>query len=366
MTPSTIFQALNDVQLTQQGGDTIVASATANFSGNDVLIGFSASAWASTAPTLLAIDLWIDGQPTGGRVGMLAEVASTHLSLGHAWVHVPGLASGNHELALVAGMGTVTDQNDRASVTVWDMGDGCAVRFAGAADCPSATGGTLIKQRFEAEDGQLLISAGVSGRTASPGISGAKIVLNQPSLGAMEIFQNDTTRRQVVPTDVVTSGEPRGSQLAAVVAGQGTITDGDDAVQLAVVEWVNPPDAPAVVPLSPPLQNAQAETQPGDGGSIASATFSSAGGTLLVKVGASVWTQVTGGTPLLVGIQIDGSSVGYTGIWANQSSTHMPTVVNDLVVTGVPAGDHTLNLMAEANVITDVNDRVSVLIMEFG
>ena len=69
--------------------------------------------------------------------------------------------------------------------------------------------------------------------------------------------------------------------------------------------------------------------------------------------------------PLIVGIQIDGTSRGFAQIFANPSGTHMATVTNDLVLTGVPAGSHTLGLIGEANTVTDQNDRVSVVAFEF-
>jgi hypothetical protein len=88
------------------------------------------------------------------------------------------------------------------------------------------------------------------------------------------------------------------------------------------------------------------------------------GGPLLVKVGVSCWTQ-SANVPLIVGIQVDGTSLGFARIFANQTGTHMATVTNDLVLTGVPAGSHTLGLIGEANTITDQNDLVSILVLEF-
>lgn len=117
--------------------------------------------------------------------------------------------------------------------------------------------------------------------------------------------------------------------------------------------------------MSPPLQNATANTQQGSGGTVQSSNFQSNGLPLLIRVSVSCWTNEPPGLPLYVGIQIDGISHGFTQIWANFVGTHMTMVSNDLVLNGIPAGNHDLNLMGEANVITDSNDRVSVLIMEF-
>lgn len=368
MAPSRVFQPINNVELRPQNGYNIVASATADFSGGDVLVGFSATGWATAAATPLSVELWFDGQPTGGRIRMEADVAESHLALGHGWVWIGRVPAGPHRLDLVAGMQTTTDQNDRASVTVWEMGDGCAVRFARNAGCPMGTGQTLMTQQFVGGRKQFLISAGMSGRDPRPpGVTGGTAAVDGKSVGALEVFENDSARRACVPTDIVVSAEPGGSHVAVLAASPGTYTDSADTAQLAVVDWVNPDSAPDVLKLEPPLQNATANTQPGDGGTIASTTFQSSGGPLLIKVSASVWTRVTGGMSLWVGVLLDSSprGKGYTGIYANQAMTHMSTFTNDLVVTDVPAGTHTLELIAERSVVTDGNDRVSVLVLEF-
>jgi hypothetical protein len=368
MTPSTVFQPINSVSLPQQQGDQIVAQASANFAGGDALIGFSASGYTATAGSLLTFDLWLDGQPTGGQLQMYANVAETHLALGHAWVLCPGLAAGSHEVAVVSGMNTITDRNDTASVTVWEMGDGCAARLAVSEPCPAGTAQVLLKERIETEGGQLLFSESVSGWVGQPGIVSARTSIDGGTSVATQVLANNGGQHlATVPTDFVhTDAKARGAHVVQMTADQTMATDGNDTAHLAVVEWVDPSNAPVACAMNPPLVGAQANSQSGNGGSIAQSQFSTGGGTLLIKVGVSCWTQQTGGFGLWVGIQIDGNSVGYTGIWANQAQMHMACVTNDLVVTGIGPGVHTLNLMAENSVVTDYNDRVSVSIMEFG
>ena len=144
MTPSTIFQAVNNAQLPTQYGDEMVVNEQVQFSGGDALIGFSASAWSSVGGQLLTYELWLDGQPTGGQLAMYANYESVHLALGHTWVYVPGLTAGAHEVSLLAGPNTVTDGNDTASITVWELGDGCAVSFAGDAAPPASGDGQMF------------------------------------------------------------------------------------------------------------------------------------------------------------------------------------------------------------------------------
>lgn len=366
MTPSKISQPLNNQVLSAQQGGGFVATATFDVGGGDVLIGFSASAWTQTAGEI-SIELWLDGQPTGGRLAMYANTTAMHLSLGHGWVSCPGLAPGQHELQLIAGEATITDMNDLACVTVWEMGDGCTVRFADDAPCPQGTGQILIKEAVEVLGGQALVSVDASGWATQAGqLVGAKVIFGQNEQAGFRVMANNANQHlAMVGTDLVATQVPRGQQLVAVEAGSATSTDGGDTVHVAVVDWVNQADAPAVLPLNPPLQNAAANAQQGDGGSIATASFESNGGTLLIRSNVSVWTQQTSGFTLFVGIQVDGTSKGFNQGFANFAATHMAMVTNDLVVTGVPAGSHTLNLMGENSVITDQNDSVSVTILEF-
>jgi hypothetical protein len=368
MTPSTIFQPVNNVQLPSQQGDTAVVQETIQVNGGDALIGFSASGWAASGGTMLSFSLWLDGQPTGGQLQMYANAGQTHLSLGHSWVYCPALEAGSHAVTIVAGPGTVTDQNDTACLTVWEMGDGCAVRFAADLPCPSGTGQVLVKEAVGTKGGQLLVSESASGWVTSANqLVTARTTLDDDDAAvATQVFANNASEHlATVPTDFAhTDATNRGQHLVQMVADGQVSTDGGDTAHIAVVEWVNAPDAPVICAMNPPLVGAVANSQQGDGGSIAQSQFSKGDGTLLVKVGVSVWTN-NPQSQLSVGIQIDGTSLGFAQIFANPGATHMTCVTNDLVLTGVPAGTHTLNLMAERDVITDNNDRVSVLIMEF-
>jgi hypothetical protein len=290
-----------------------------------------------------------------------------HLSLGHSWVSCPGLSPGQHEIALLAGDTTVTDPNDLACVTVWEMGDGCTVRFADDTPCPPGLGEMMFKEGVEVTGGQCLVSADASGWAGSAGqIVGAVVAIDTLATGNTEVMANNSGQHlATVGTDLFVQQVPRGQHLVTLVAEASTATDNNDTAHLAVVDWVTEADAPAVLELNPPLQNAQANSQQGDGGSIASSQFTSNGGTLLIRSNVSCWTQQTSGFTLFVGIQVDGTSKGFNQGFANFAGTHMAMVTNDLVVTGVPAGSHTLNLMGENSVITDYNDRVSVTILEF-
>jgi hypothetical protein len=365
MTPSTISQPLNNVALSAQTGGEVVAQTNFNVHGGDALIGVSASAYSSAAG-MMTMEIWLDGQPTGSQLQMYANVGEMHMSLGHSWVWCEGLAPGQHELVLIAGETTVTDQNDVACATVWEMGDGCTVRFSDDAPCPTGTGQPLMKEAFETKAGQVMISASTSGwvTQGQGSFVGSALSLDSGDAIELEVCANNLNQHlATVPTDLIATPPARGQHRVVLSSAGNTSTDGGDTAHLTIVEWTNPTDAPNVLLH---LQNDQAQSQQGNGGSIISAPFQSGGRDLLVRVSASVWTQTASSSyPLYVGIQIDGTSAGFAQIWANFAETHMAAVTNDLVVVGVGPGQHTLNLMGEAGVITDYNDRVSVTIMEF-
>jgi hypothetical protein len=365
MPPSTISQPINNAVLPAQSGDGFVVKAPVELSGGDVLIGVSASAW-SQAPGQISMQVWLDDQPADGNLSIYANEGQMHMSLGHTWVLCESVPAGQHTIALEAGPTTVTDENDRACVTVWQIGDDVAARFSVDAPCPQGTGQTLFKELVETEGGPLLISACASGwvTQAATCITGFTPV-DGGDPARLEVFANNANQHMsMVATDYVYSAANRGLHEVLFNADGLTSTDGGDTAHLAIVEWLGDGTSPRRLPMQNQLQNATAQTQTGEGGTVAASQFQAGGGTLLIRTNVSAWTT-NPGLPLMIGIQIDGTSVGFTEIFANPAETHMAMVSNDLVVTGVTPGSHELTLIGEANTYTDYNDRVSVMILEF-
>jgi hypothetical protein len=241
------------------------------------------------------------------------------------------------------------------------------VRTVSDAPCPAGTGvAPLVLDRVGLEGGQFLISASASGWVSQVGqMIGIPLLVDGTAALTSELYANNANQHMAtVPIDLVMAEETRGQHEVQLNASPVTSTDGGDYAHLAVVEWVNPDDAPAVLPMSPTLQDAPANTQDSGGGTIALSTFQSNGGPLLVRTNVSAYSTVSN-VILDVGIQIDGTTQGLTTVFANPPEVHMALVSNDLVVTGVPAGKHSVDLLAELYPFTDQNDRVSVMIMEF-
>jgi hypothetical protein len=86
------------------------------------------------------------------------------------------------------------------------------------------------------------------------------------------------------------------------------------------------------------------------------ANYTSRGGTLIIQVSGSAWTNTRWAT-IGVTVQVDGTSYGSSMIAANEIQSHKAFVPNTVVVSGLPAGAHTIALVAlNADTIADSND----------
>jgi hypothetical protein len=293
---------------------------------------------------------------------MYASAGAMHLSMGHTWVWARGLSAGQHTIMLEAGPTTVTDQNDVACVTVIEPNDGLKILFAEDAPCPKGMGQALITARAETNDNGVWISGSSSGWATVANNTVRSALLYDGGDGTlMEVFANNANQHlSVVPTDNIQDTN-RGNHEFQVYGGGVAATDLTDYAHLSVVEWVDYTQGPSYLSQ---IQNVAAQGQQGGGAVVGSLPVPSKGGTLLVRVGVSGWSGAANQT-LSVAVLIDGDKVGSTQVFANPSTTHMSLVPNDLVVAGIPAGNHNLTLVANGNTITDLNDRVSVMVMEF-
>jgi hypothetical protein len=344
----------------------VVAAATVYFDGSDALLGFSGSAW-SQAPGPISLQVWLAGQPLGGQLSIYANAGQMHMSLGRSWVHAPGVSAGSHQLMIVAGPTTITDQNDRFNLTLWQLGDGLAVRTTADEPCPSGAGQVLVTERFGIHGGGFLLSGSGSGWVTSANQLVQTTMLLDQGDGLMgEVYANNANQHlATVPVDVYypnTKGERAQFELQ-LRAQPATSTDQGDIAHITAVEWVNPADAPQVITMNPPLMDTVAAAQQG-GDYIAQSTFQCSGGPLLFRVSHSGWSPKAS-VPIGASIEIDENPVGNTDLYANFASTHLAVPSNDLVVTGIPAGQHTFQLQSGVYTYTDYNDRVGVMLMEF-
>jgi hypothetical protein len=63
-------------------------------------------------------------------------------------------------------------------------------------------------------------------------------------------------------------------------------------------------------------------------------------------------------------LQIDGREAASANCCTNENESHKAFTGNTLVQANVAAGNHTINLVAIPNTVTDVNDFFSVTVLE--
>ena len=344
----------------------MVAKASVEFDGSDALLGFSGSAWSSAVGPI-SLQVWLDGEPVGRALSIYANTPEMHMSLGRMWVHAPGVSAGSHQLMVVAGPTTITDQNDRFNLTLWQLGDGLVVRTTADLPCPTGSGQVLLTERFEVDGGAFMLSGSGSGWAGATGGMVQTTMLLDGGDGTMaEVYANNANQHlATVPVDTSypNAGNKHGQYELQLRAQPATNTDQGDVAHLTAIEWVDPAAAPVVLDLSPGLVDTVASTQQG-GEYIAQSTFQCGGGTLLFRVSCSGWSPQAA-VPIGASIEIDGTPRGNLDLFANFASTHLAMPSNDLVVTGVPAGKHAFQLQSGVYTYTDANDRVSVFVMEF-
>jgi hypothetical protein len=93
-----------------------------------------------------------------------------------------------------------------------------------------------------------------------------------------------------------------------------------------------------------------------------SVAFPSKGGPLLLIVSGSAWTGTTAGH-IGVTVQLDAANVGTLSEYTNEPGSHKAFPTRVLRVDA-PAGNHTMNLLADATTVTDLNDFFSVTVVE--
>lgn len=98
-----------------------------------------------------------------------------------------------------------------------------------------------------------------------------------------------------------------------------------------------------------------------------SGTFTSNGGTLVIIASGSAYASAPVSW-IGMNIDIDGVTRGYSSMVANEAGTHKALVSNSLVVTGIAAGTHTLQLSkcvnAGFNTVTDAADIFFATVLE--
>lgn len=358
---TVVTPVLSDVQCNSQQGGELMAQGSVSppASGTDALVFLAASGWATTVGSISAtLELGSRSAPTS----VFVNDTSSHLALLRRRVFVPRLPLGPNSVSVTAGTGTVTDYNDRVNVTVVQRGASPKpfhVRRERSGPAASAT--SITSTPFPSQGGTLLISAAATGySTSASQMTGMTISVDGQPIGVSQLYANEANSHQsFVPVDLVVVDISPGSHAVALAPQSGTTVDTNDFYSLTVVELLCPP---SVMTATQVLANATCSTQ-GGGNTMASGTFASSGGTLVVAVSVSGFAAAEN-TLLQASIQIDNKEVGTTELYANRAQTHLCLTGNDVVATSVGAGNHTIGLIASSSTKTDYNDRCSITVIE--
>jgi hypothetical protein len=109
----------NEACLHQDGGGTIASGAFSS-AGGTILLRAMASAWARASASQLNLAVTVD-KTARGKVTGYASRSNFHVPLVSADILITNLPPGQHAVALVADSSTITDTNDRCTVSVLEL-----------------------------------------------------------------------------------------------------------------------------------------------------------------------------------------------------------------------------------------------------
>jgi hypothetical protein len=95
------------------------------------------------------------------------------------------------------------------------------------------------------------------------------------------------------------------------------------------------------------------------------ATFTSAGGTVVLVVSGTGWINGAGGV-VDVAIQLDGNVIGHLKTTTNEMNSHKAFPARAIPVSPLAAGTHTIGLLNGTGTTTDGSDFFNVTAIEFG
>jgi hypothetical protein len=94
-------------------------------------------------------------------------------------------------------------------------------------------------------------------------------------------------------------------------------------------------------------------------------TYTSQGGALLFYMSGSAWCMA-GGQPIGINLVVDGNVVGTAKVFTNEGWSHKSLVANGIVVKGLPAGTHKVQITQTWSSLerTDYNDYFDLTVVE--
>ncbi len=337
----------------QSGGGTI-ASGSFSTAGYLQLISVAASGSATAVNSETRVGVSVDGSSLGSL-----ELFANRSNFKQALTprrFLTRLTPGAHTVTLTADKVTATGSFDRAAASVIDLGDNPELLRAYAHSY-----GPYQSWRLTTRGGVVVLWVAASGWTTSPPkMIGASVMVDDGKVADMLLYATIAeTHLEFVPVQVVLPELAPGRHTLQILPVSGTSTDNNDRCAVEVLELTAPPQ---VLAASCPIPNGSCASQSG-GQTVASGSLRTSGGTVLLRAMASASSNASS-SPLNLTVSVDGRARGSVTGFANSKAVNVPLVSNDILVTELAPGTHTVALTADSNTVTSIGDRCGVSALE--
>lgn len=97
----------------------VSASFESPIAGGPATFVLSGTAWTQSAPVLIGVNLFLDGNGIGNTAMCFANNDASHMAMRTTCIEIDNLSYGSHTIEIQAAYSnTVTDQNDYFQVTL--------------------------------------------------------------------------------------------------------------------------------------------------------------------------------------------------------------------------------------------------------
>ena len=345
----------------RSGGGKIVPDAVVDLGKpGPIALFYQCSAFTKAANQGMKVEPLVNeqGDPSRGTA-VFVNPANTHVPLLRRRVSpVYPLPEGQSTFNVLGNSGVNTDPNDSVTMAAVDISEisptpKVTLQEIGLA----ANSGLYTEQVFVSSGHPQLISVSATAWSQKAGqhIGAQLLIDNQPNAN-YQVFANVTSQHMsLVGGDRVRS-LPQGQHTLRLLPHASATIDSNDVWSITVMEFPSPST------LTQLLGNDNCKEQPG-GGVIASAPYTSKGGTQLICLWVSAYAKQAR-RMISATVQVDDNPVGSVQIYPAIASSHMLLCGGDIAPGSIPAGQHTIQVIADDNTVTDVNDRISLTVLE--
>jgi hypothetical protein len=342
------------------GGAKIVPDAVVDLGKpGPIVLFWQCSAFTDTPNRgMKAVPLVNELVDTSLETAVFVSATSTHVPLLRRRAPNDTMPEGQSMFGIVTSGGVHTDPNDivnMAALNVSDMSARPKVKLSAVG--LAASSGLYTEQTFVADGHPMLVSVAATASSKQAGRHiGAQLLIDNNPDANFQVFANVTGQHMsLVGGDRVRS-LPQGRHTLRLLPHANTTIDTNDLWSLSVIEF------PAPATVAELFANAFCKEQSG-GGVIASAPYTSKGGTQMICLWVSAYARQAQQT-MSATVQVDGNPVGSLQIFPAIAGSHMLLCGGDIVPGSIPAGQHTIEVVAGGNTVTDANDRVSLTVFE--